>query len=545
MKRNFRSLLYPGGSFNGAACLAALCFSALFTLRAGAPGAEDWFWSLRGTSLEVGVRIPADRYAYPEETMPELVPAAEPVSRPQPRRSRDPLLDEETSHYTGPGEYCWRYNVQDLRFPLRIQVKWQMCQKGTADTPGVCLMPGTAELAVFSSLEELQAGTAGKESPVNELETEGGENPVFLASSRILRRENGYVAPVQFLAFLRGAGEGSAFSFADKGLLMTLLLALLGGLALNLTPCVLPLIPVNLAMIGAGAASGNSRSRRTLRGLLYGAGIAFTYGVLGVAAALTGGTFGSLSSGWFFNLLAGIVFLLLGLAMFDLLHFDLSAMQNRFRLPKAAGLGGVFLMGALSAVLAGACVAPVVAAALMESSRLAASGNYAGLFLPFLVGIGMALPWPFAAAGLSLLPRPGAWMKHVKHLLGVLILLLALYCGVTAVSLLTANLDAERNPGETAGQASSFFTRINEALTESGKTGRPVLLYFGASWCKACRMMEARTFRDPDVKKALDEDFIVVRIYAERPEEPATAELLRAFRVQGLPVSLILEPERL
>lgn len=525
-----------------------LCSAFSLTAEDAANSAKDWFWSVQGKFLEIGVKIPAGCYAYPEETMPELSPGAAPAVSPKPHRSRDPLLDAETSLYPGPGKYIWKYELEKLQFPLRIQVKWQMCRRGDAGVPGTCLLPGSAELAVFADRKEL---LAGKPESVPEeaasggvLESEGTEKPLLLASWRLLRRENGYLSPRPFLAFLRGEGT-SSFSFAGRSVFMILLLALLGGLALNLTPCVLPLIPVNLAVIGAGAASGNSRAVRILRGLLYGAGIACTYGILGIVAVVTGSTFGELSSGWLFNLLAALVFLLLGLAMFDVLRFDLSGLQSRFRLPAAAGLGGVFLMGALSAVMAGACVAPVIAAALLEASRLAASGNYAGLLLPFLVGVGMALPWPVAAAGLSLLPRPGGWMKHVKHVLGCLILLLALYCGVTAVSILTERYDAARNPAEASEKSDSFFPRINDALAESGRTGRPVLLYFGASWCKACRMMETSTFRDPEVEKALGEEVILVRIHAEKPDEPATANLLKTFNVQGFPAYLILKPERL
>ena len=543
MKKSFRFVLFCS--------IFIAVFSAFPSTAEGAgKGAENWFWSVQGKFLEIGVRIPADCYAYPEETMPELSPGAAPAAVPQSNRSRDPLLDEEISLYPGPGEYRWKYEWEKLSFPLRIRVKWQMCRRGKADnTPGTCLMPGSAELAFFADRKDLLSGKTGNISedgePEAAPESEENENPVLLASWRLLRRENGYLPPSPFLTFLQGEGSPSFFSFAGRSVFMMLLLALLGGLALNLTPCVLPLIPVNLAVIGAGAASGNSRTVRILRGLLYGAGIACTYGLLGVAAVVTGGTFGQLSSGWFFNLLAALVFLLLGLAMFDLFRFDLSGLQSRFRLPSAAGSGGIFLMGGLSAVLAGACVAPVVAAALLEASRLASSGNYAGLLLPFLVGVGMALPWPFAAAGLSLLPRPGGWMKHVKHVLGCLILLLALYCAAMAVSQLTARYDAEQNPGEESEKSSSFFPRINDALAESSQTGRPVLLYFGASWCKACRMMEAVTFRDPEVAKALEDKVIFVRIHAEQPDEPMTADLLRTFQVQGFPACLILKPEHL
>lgn len=542
MKKRFRSALL---------CSVFALFGPAFSLTAegAADSAKDWAWSVQGKFLEIGVRIPAGCYAYPEETMPELSPAAAPASSPQPRRSRDPLLDEETSLYPGPGKYVWKYDLEKLQFPLHVRVKWQMCRRGDDGSSGTCLLPGSAELAAFADRKEL---LSGKSEAVSEeaasggvLESEGNEKPLLLASWRLLRRGDGYMPASSFLAFLEGKETSSGFSFAGRSVFMILLLALLGGLALNLTPCVLPLIPVNLAVIGAGAASGNSRAVRILRGLLYGAGIACTYGILGVVAVVTGSTFGELSSGWLFNLLAAVVFLLLGLAMFDVLRFDLSSLQSRFRLPAAAGLGGVFLMGALSAVMAGACVAPVIAAALLEASRLASSGNHAGLLLPFLVGVGMALPWPFAAAGLSFLPRPGGWMKHVKHVLGCLILLLALYCGATAVSVLTERYDAARNPAEVSEKTDSFFPRINDALAGSGRTGRPVLLYFGASWCKACRMMEAVTFRDPEVEKALGKDVIFVRIHAERPDEPVTADLLKTFNVRGFPAYLILEPERL
>ena len=74
----------------------------------------------------------------------------------------------------------------------------------------------------------------------------------------------------------------------------------------------------------------------------------------------------------------------------------------------------IFFMGAVSALLAGACVAPVVIAVLILSSELYLSGSITGLFFPFFLGLGMALPWPFAGAGLAFLPKPGKWMQIVN-----------------------------------------------------------------------------------------------------------------------------------
>ena len=92
-------------------------------------------------------------------------------------------------------------------------------------------------------------------------------------------------------------------------------------------------------------------------------------------------------------------------------------------------------MGVVAALLAGACVAPVVISVLLLSARWYGEGMVAGLLLPFLLGLGMALPWPFAGAGLSFLPKPGKWMKWVKYSFGALILLFAVYYGGLAANL--------------------------------------------------------------------------------------------------------------
>jgi thiol:disulfide interchange protein len=83
-------------------------------------------------------------------------------------------------------------------------------------------------------------------------------------------------------------------------------------------------------------------------------------------------------------------------------------------------------MGAVAALLAGACVAPVVIQVVLFSSNLYAKGNAVALALPFLLGVGMAIPWPIAGAGIAALPKPGAWMVRVKQVFGVVIMATAL-----------------------------------------------------------------------------------------------------------------------
>ena len=222
--------------------------------------------------------------------------------------------------------------------------------------------------------------------------------------------------------------------FEGRGPLAILLIVLLGGLALNLTPCVLPMIPINLAIIGAGAQAG-SRSRGFLLGAAYGAAMAFVYGVLGLVVILTAGTFGTINSSPWFNVGIAVLFVVLALAMFDVIVIDFSQLS-------AAGSGSneesrgtllvAFTMGGVAALLAGACVAPVVIQVVLFSSNLYATGTTAALALPFVLGIGMAVPWPIAGAGIGALPKPGAWMVRIKQVFGVVILATAVYYGYQA-----------------------------------------------------------------------------------------------------------------
>src|SRR5881394_3917307 len=92
-------------------------------------------------------------------------------------------------------------------------------------------------------------------------------------------------------------------------------------------------------------------------------------------------------------------------------------------------------MGAVAALLAGACVAPVVIQVVLFSSNLYARGASVALALPFLLGVGMAAPWPIAGAGLAALPKPGAWMVRVKQVFGIFILATAVYYGYEAYSI--------------------------------------------------------------------------------------------------------------
>jgi thiol:disulfide interchange protein len=227
---------------------------------------------------------------------------------------------------------------------------------------------------------------------------------------------------------------------------------------------------------------------------------------------------------------------------------------SRFQGAGHAGTGRgpfvtAFVFGGVAALLAGACVAPVLVSVLVLGTAMYQKGNAAGLLLPFLLGVGMALPWPFAGAGLSFLPRPGAWMDKVKYAFGVLILGMAAYygwLGVEGLRLVPAVASAPA--GGAAGieaahrlDAASGPEDWAKVAAEARRLGKPVFIDFWATWCKNCHAMDATTFLSPDVAARLG-DFLVVKYQAEKPADPAVKAVLDRFEVIGLPTYVVLEP---
>ena len=370
--------------------------------------------------------------------------------------------------------------------------------------------------------------------------------PATLDDFEIVASVGGYLPTADFLTFIRNAEQGvkERGLFEGRGPLAILVLVFLGGLALNLTPCVLPMIPINLAIIGAGSKAG-SRSRGFVHGAVYGAAMAAVYGVLGVVVILTAGTFGTINSSPWFNVAIALVFAVLALAMFDVFTIDFS------RFSASLGTGGgsrgslalAFGMGAIAALLAGACVAPVVIQVVLFSSDLYAQGTVIALGLPFLLGIGMAIPWPIAGAGLTALPRPGAWMVRVKQAFGVIILATAGYYGYLGYTLFA---DRWVDAGEVTSSVEAMLkdgwhASLDEGLATAQREGKPVLVDLWATWCKNCLTMDKTTLADPEVKTSLD-GYVKVKFQAERPDEPPAREVMARFKAIGLPTYVILRP---
>jgi len=329
------------------------------------------------------------------------------------------------------------------------------------------------------------------------------------------RLAQGYMDADAFMAFLENRPQDDFF--AGKGIWLIVLLALIGGLAMNLTPCVLPMIPINLMIIGKSAS----------RGAWYGLGIMIAYGVLGVLASVGGMAFGSIQANPWFNLGVAIVFVALALSLFGVFFIDFSKSRSKFR-------GGAFLMGMLAAVLAGACVAPILIAVLLLTAKLFAAGNVFALALPFVLGLGMALPWPFVGAGLSVLPKPGAWMKWINRGFGIVVLGFAAWYGRLAWNGFCAVVVAE-SPSIGKGVIEATPSTLGDKLQTLTK---PILVDCWATWCKNCTAMEKTTLADANVRAKI-KDFTVIRLQAEDINE--LRKLPGFGGVLGLPAFVIFE----
>ena len=487
--------------------------------------------------VRITLNVPSNHLLYAES----FKVSAAPLKLPAPEQKPDPINPaQQVGVYAHTFESLWR--VAPLRDGTTLTVAYQGCDDA------VCFMPETHVLRYDAASGRFVAAPEAADAAPLVSEAADAWTRGFAMTAG-----GGYMKAGEFLAFLDQADGQKAAAGASRaglagflsdpvaffhahGLLLTLLLVLLGGVLLNLTPCVLPMIPINLAILGAGAGT---RGRGFGLGAAYGAGIVLVYGGLGWIILRSGLFFGALQASPWFSLTIGLIFVALTLALFDVFVIDFA----RFVTPKNSGGArqgalAAFSAGALSALLAGACVAPVVLAVLLLAGSLYAGGARGAQFLPFVLGLGMALPWPFAGAGLSVLPSPGMWMVRVKQVFGVLLALLAVYYLYLAAVGFLPSAHVAHDGSITAGDRAAWDAKVDQARRD----GKPLFVDFWATWCKNCAVMEKTTFKEERVKQRLAR-YVVVKVQAERPEQSPAKEMLDAFGIRGLPGFVVLRPD--
>jgi thiol:disulfide interchange protein DsbD len=181
---------------------------------------------------------------------------------------------------------------------------------------------------------------------------------------------------------------------------------------------------------------------------------------------------------------------------------------------------------------------------VLFSSGLYATGTRLALALPFVLGIGMAIPWPLAGAGMAALPKPGAWMVRVKQAFGVVILGTAVYYGHLAYTLFA---DRWVDPAAVTSSVnekvkSGWHASLNDGLAAARREQKPVLIDLWATWCKNCLAMDKTTFEDETVKQALS-GYVKIKVQAEDPDDPGTRAIMQRLNAVGLPTYVILRPK--
>ena len=312
------------------------------------------------------------------------------------------------------------------------------------------------------------------------------------------------------------------------------------GLLLSLTPCVLPMIPIlSSIIIGSKMAASKDKPNSKLfcfgLSLAYVLGMALSYTLAGIAAGLTGNLISnSLQNPWVLSASA-VVFVLLAFSMFGFYELKLpTAIESRIlnassRL-KGGQFVGVFIMGALSALIVSPCIAAPLAGALIYISQT--HNVVLGGFALFALAIGMGVPLLLigASAG-TLLPKAGSWMTAVRNLFGVLMLAMAAYIISPVVAPVISNLVGHEKSNVLE------FTRIKNVADLEAQLmkarGSNVMLDFYDDWCIACKEMEKRTFSNSEVQQSLNNIVMLQADVTANSEEDKA--LLKRFDLFGPP----------
>ncbi|MCI0449443.1 MAG: protein-disulfide reductase DsbD [Chlorobi bacterium] len=367
----------------------------------------------------------------------------------------------------------------------------------------------------------------------------------------------------------------------ENGLLVALLFIFGIGLALNLTPCVYPLIPITISYFGAQVSG--STGKKTAVAVIYVLGMSVTYSVLGLIASLTGGVFGSLLQSPIVIIILVLIFIALALSMFGLYEIRVPQSLANMGAKNRQGFAGTFVMGLTVGFIAAPCIGPLVLSLLVYVGQI--GDAFLGFTMFFVLSLGLGFPYIFLAvfsSSITKLPRSGEWMEGVKIIFGLMMLGLALYM---AQPLMSAKLYELLFPVflilagaylilvDRKAVNSALFTRIKYFIAIAGivwgsmnlqfedeqpfagkyewqllqsqklidesianTNGKPTIIDFYADWCAQCKELDKYTYVDPKIIE-LSKNFNNIKVDLTKGDK----EIESRFKIQGLPVVAFID----
>ena len=371
---------------------------------------------------------------------------------------------------------------------------------------------------------------------------------------------------------------GIAATLESSGLLVSLIFVFLGGLALNLTPCVYPLIPITIGYFG-GQSEGKT-SKLFILGIFYVLGMALTYSVVGVITSLSGAIFGALLQNPVVIIIVAAIFVLLALSMFGLYEIKMPDSMVAKAGGARTGAFGAFFMGLTMGIVAAPCIGPFV---LGLVTYVAAKGDvFYGFIMFFFLAIGLGTPYLFLAifsGRIKSLPRAGFWMEGVRNIFGFILIAMAIYF---LDPLLPEILSTYLLPMFMIGSAvyllfidklahdvkgyrifKSIFSIVmivlatwmlwpvennspnwekysDEKYKASLNNDDKIIIDFYADWCIPCKELDALTFSNPEVIKSLS-GFSSLKVDMTKTMSDKTALIREKFRIIGMPTILLID----
>lgn len=459
--------------------------------------------------------------------------------------------------------------------PVKItgKLKFQICNDQ------LCFPPESPKFTIETKI----VGMDEKIEPV--------EPELFIAQETEKPDSSPATAPAPMSASLPGFSS-AGLQGSDWSLLRALGAAFIAGLLFNVMPCVLPVLPLKAA--GFYEAAGHSRARSVVLGLVFSLGLIAVFGVLAMFILVFKFiTWGALfSKGWF---IWSIVILLVAMAfaMFDAFTFRLPMGAYSFE-PRHDTYSGNFLLGALTAILATPCTAPLLPPLLLWASSQKA---YVGVPAFLMVGVGMASPYLILSATPELarrFPRTGPWSELFKQMMGFMLLAAAAYfaagrlvhgpefwwivvamvavaslflvartvqlsknaapvavSSVLAIAMLggvlwwTAQITGLGAPANAAagGLKTQWVPYSTEKFEALRREGKPVLVKFTANWCATCQVVEGTVFKNPAVWDSLARhDVVAMKVDLTEEDAPGNDLLLKLNPGGGIPLTAVFSP---